>query len=130
MGRIAAVMLCCFVLAGCSTVSWIVDPPPGIYDLYCTENDVLKALGGLEETTPEDPEAVVYNETEQRYELKPEVYRRAVTDGIIKRIRDEKIAAFAEGYTDYRLTDAVKRDMGTAGITAILLLVVFAVILL
>jgi len=130
MGRIAAVLFCCFVLAGCSTAAWIIDPPPKVDDLFYTEEDVLAVLGDLDEIEPKDPEVVLYNETAGRYELKPEVYRRAVTDGIVKRIRDEKIRAFAEDYTGYRLADAVKRDMGTAGITAVLLLVVVAVILL
>lgn len=130
MGRIAAVLVCCLVLTGCSTVSWIINPPPRITDLYYTEEDVLEVLSELEGEVPADPEAVLYDEIDDRYELKPEVYRNAVTDGIIKRIRDRKIEDFAQNYTGYRLVDAVRRDVGTAGITAILLLMIVAAILL
>lgn len=130
MGKVAAVLVCCLVLAGCSTASWIIDPPPRITDLYYTEEDVLEVLNELDGKVPTDPEAVLYDEIDGRYTLKPETYRNAVTDGVIKRIRDGKIEEFARNYTGYRLVDAVKRDLGTAGITVILLLVVFAAILL
>jgi len=130
MGRIAAILMCCFVVAGCSTMSWIIHPPPHITDLYYTEEDALEVLSELDREVPLDPEAVMYDEIDGRYELKPEAYRNAVTDGVIKRIRDNRIENFAREYTGYRLMDAVKRDMGTAGITAILLIVVVAVILL
>ena len=130
MGKVAAVLVSCFVLAGCSTVSWIIDPPPHITDLYYTEEDVLKVLSDLDAEVPVDPEAVLYDKIGGRYELKPQAYRKAVTDGIVKRIRDDKIEDFARDYTEYRFIDAVKRDIGTAGITAILLFVVVAVILL
>ena len=130
MGKIAAIIACCYMLAGCSTVSWVIDPPPKITDLYYTEEDVLEVLSDLDGETPVDPEAVLYDKIEDRYELKPEAYREAVTDGIVTRIRDGKIEKFARDYTGHRFMDAVRRDMGTAGITAILLIVVVAVILL
>lgn len=130
MGRVAAVITCCLLLTGCSTMSWIIDPPPRITDLYYTEADVLEVLSELDGEVPADPDVVLYDEVDGRYELKPEAYLNAVTDGVIKRIRDSKIENFARNYTGYRLVDAVKRDLGTAGITAILLIVVVAAILL
>lgn len=52
----------------------------------------LAALSG----PPKDPTAVVYNATGDVYEMRPDVYKRAVRDGVVKDIQDEKIATMNE----------------------------------
>ena len=80
IGLILMIFLCIWFF-GCASVP----------SMSITEAEIdakLEALSG----TPKDPGAVVYNETESLYELRPDVYKRAVRDGVVKDIQDEKIA--------------------------------------
>lgn len=80
MKKALSLILVCLFLASCAEIP----------TMSITEADIdakIAALSG----PPKDPDAVLYNATNDRYELKPEVYKRAVRDGIVKDIQDEKI---------------------------------------
>jgi hypothetical protein len=118
-----AVVAAWLILAsyGCSAASWVVHHNPPASDLLVTEADVDEVIEGLSKGEPADPEAVLYNRTTDRYELKPETYKRALRDGIMRRAQDKKIEEFLEDYRPETFGGALKRDLGTAGIVVILL---------
>ena len=129
MGRVAAVLLSFFILAGCSTASWIVDPPPRITDLYVTEDDVIEYFERLSGTEPSDPDAVLYNPETDRYEVRAIEYQRGLTKTIMYEIQRERISEFAEDYSRETFGTAIKRDLGTAGICGVIIAVAIAVLL-
>ena len=118
---VPALILLLVYSSGCSTASWVVHRNPPASDLFVTEADVDAVIEELSKTGPKDPVAVLYNQTTDRYELKPETYKKALRDGIIKRIQDQKIRAFLEDYRPETFGEALKKDVGTAGILVVLL---------
>lgn len=119
---ILSCLICLLVMAGgCSSASWIIHHNSSGDDLLITEADVDAMITELSLGQPADSEKIVYNETTDRYELTPDAYRKAIRDGIIRRVQDNKISAFLESYRREGFTDALRKDMGTAG-TIILLL--------
>lgn len=79
------ICIMCIILTGCSTIP----------TMSITEAEIDAKLAALSGPA-KDPTAVVYNETDKVYELKPDVYKRAVRDGIVKDIQDEKIEVMNE----------------------------------
>jgi len=87
------ILLCLVILAaflyfgtGCATAP----------SLSITEADIDAKIAAIGAAVPKDPGADVYNETTDRYELTPTAHDRALRDGIVKRIQDEKIDAMNE----------------------------------
>lgn len=64
--------------------------------LSITNADIDAKIAAIGAAVPKDPGADVYNETTDRYELTPAAHDRALGDGIIKRVQDDKIAAMNE----------------------------------
>lgn len=110
-----------FSFSGCSTLSWVVNPPPKATDLMYTEEDVMSVISALEEKGPGDPEAVVFDG--ERYLLKPSVYKRALRDGIIRRVQEQKVGEFIGDYRRETFFGALKKDLGTAGFVVLIVVV-------
>lgn len=109
---------------GCSTASWIVNHKNPADILMITEADVDEMIDELSMARSEDSGDILYNKTTNRYELTPDIFRKAMRDGIIRKIQDGKISTFLEEYHQESFTDAMRKDLGTAG-TVILLLGIF-----
>ncbi len=122
MAMILSCLICLLVIAGgCSSASWIIHHNSSSDDLLITEADVDAMITELSLEQPVDSEKILYNETTDLYELTPDAYRKAIRDGIIRRIQDNKISAFLENYRRESFTDALRKDMGTAGAIILLL---------
>ncbi len=119
LGGVVAILL--FLISGCSTASWIVHHNGTADTLLITKADVDTALDELSTTHPDKPYEVLYNTSTKRYELTPDVYKKALRDGIIRRIQDRKIERFLNDYRPETLMDALRKDLGTTGIFIILL---------
>jgi len=112
---------------GCSTASWIVNPPPHVSELYVTEDDVVEYMDRLSDMEPPDPDAVLYNPETDRYEVKAPVYKRGLTKSIMYEIQKEKINEFAEDYQRETFGKALKKDLGTMGAWSIIIAIAIAV---
>jgi hypothetical protein len=121
IGIWSAIVCLLIATSGCSTASWIVHQSGTADDLIITEADVDAMIDKLSLAQPKDSDAILYNKTKDRYELTPDVYKRAIKDGIIRRIQDNKISGFLEDYRPETFTGALKKDMGTAGIVILFL---------
>jgi hypothetical protein len=110
-----------FLMFGCSTASWIIHHNGTAETLIITEADVDTAMSSLSESHPERPDAIYYDASSGKYELAPDIYKRALRDGIIRKIQDEKIREFLENYRADTITDVLRKDLGTAGLLVILL---------
>ncbi len=116
MAVILSSLICLLVIAGgCSTASWIIHHNGSGDDLLINEADVDAMITELSLVQPVDSETILHNETTDRYELTPDAYRKAIRDGIIRRIQDSKISAFLESYRRESFADALRKDMGTVG---------------
>jgi hypothetical protein len=102
-----------FLLSGCSTASWLINPPPNVSDLYVTEDDVVEYFDRLSDQTPSDPDAVLYNPETDRYEMKSGTYKKALTKSVMYEIQKEKIEEFAEDYNRETLGKAARKDLTT-----------------
>ncbi len=113
----------CFLAAvsGCSTASWIIHHNRPAEDLLITEADVDAMIDELSLAQAKDSDAILYNKTVDRYELTPDVYKKAIKDGIIRRIQDNKINGFIGDYRPDTFMSSLKKDMGTAGIVLLVL---------
>jgi len=113
----------CFLItaSGCSTASWVIHHNAKADDLIITEADVDAMIDELSIAQPTDSDAIVYDETTDRYELTSDAYKKAIRDGIIRRIQDNKIREFLNGYRRETFVDAVRKDVGTTG--AVILLI-------
>ena len=116
-----------FITYGCATISHVVNPPPRATDLLYTEEDVMDVIDELSKGEVKDEDAVYFNG--ERYSLKPEVYKKAVKDGVIKRVQEEKIREFIAGYDRETLGDALKKDLGTMGLVVLIFVVLGAMLL-
>lgn len=127
LSKIAAIVIlsglvCLLVVtSGCSTASWIIHHNGTADDLTITEADVDAMIDELLSAQPENPETVLYNKTTDRYELTPDAFRKAIRDGIIRRIQDKKIGEFLENYHFESFTDALRKDFGTGGCVILLI---------
>lgn len=126
--RFTLALALALMMTGCSTASWIVNPPPHSSGLYVTEDDVADYFDRIADQTPSDPEAVLYNPETDRYELKSGAYKRALTKSVMYEIQKEKIGEFVEDYQRETLGGAIKRDLATAGVTIILVLIAIVAI--
>ncbi len=115
------------LICGCATVSHVVNPPPRATDLLYTEDDVMDVIDELSKGEIGDEDAVYFDG--ERYSLKSGVYKKAVKDGVVKRIQEKKIREFITEYDRETIADAVKKDLGTAGLI-VLIMVVLGVLLL
>lgn len=86
------ILLCLVILAAFLYFSGCATAP----SLSITDADVDAKIASIGSTVPKDPGADVYNETTDKYELTPAAHDRALRDGIVKRIQDEKIDAMNE----------------------------------
>ena len=117
-----------FATQGCSTASWIVNPPPSVSDLYVTEDDVAAYFDRISETEPSDPDAVLYNPETDRYEVKAPAYKRGLTKTIMYEIQKEKISEFAEDYQRETLGKVLKKDL-TMTVVGVILAIVGVVVI-
>jgi hypothetical protein len=124
IGTLVFVVCVLAVLSGCSTASWIIHHNPKADALIITEDDVDVIIDELSGTQPSNPGVVVYNGNTDRYELTPDTYRKAIKDGIVRRIQDKKIREFLETYRPEGFFDAFRKDMGMAGFVILILGVV------
>jgi hypothetical protein len=85
---IALLSVAIFFFHGCAS-----SPP----SMSITEADIDAKIAAIGAAVPNDPEADVYNETTSKYELTPAAHDRALRDGMVKDIQDEKIS----GMVDY-----------------------------
>ncbi len=108
-------------ICGCSTASWIIHHNGTTDDLVFTETDVDAVIDELSLVQQGYSGAVLYNSLTERYELAPDTYKRALRDGIIRRIQDKKIKEFLKDYRPETFMSALRKDLGTAGILVILL---------
>jgi hypothetical protein len=113
----------CFLFAAssCSTASWVIHHNRPADDLLITEADVDAMIDELSLAQAKDSDAIIYNKTIDRYELTPDAYKKAIKDGIIRRIQDNKINGFIEDYRPDTFMSSLKKDTGTAGIVILLL---------
>ena len=119
---LSGVVACLFLsIGGCSTASWIIHHNGTVDDLTIAEADVDALINELSLAQPENPDAVLYNTSTERYELTPDIYKRALRDGIIRRIQDKKIKEFFEDYRPETFISAFRKDLGTVGVLVILL---------
>ncbi len=81
IGMLVVVAILLVLTAGCATVP----------SLSITEADIDAKIAELEKLEPSDPDAVVYDASQDRYVVKPDAYKRATGDGVIKLIQDDKI---------------------------------------
>jgi hypothetical protein len=86
------ILLCLVILVAFLYFSGCATAP----SMSITDADVDAKIAAIGAAVPEDPGADVYNETTDRYELTPTAHDRALRDGIVKRIQDEKIATMNE----------------------------------
>lgn len=106
---------------GCSTASWVVNHKSSSDSLIITEADVDEMIDKLSMARVEDTGGILYNKVTDRYELTPDIFRKAMRDGIIRKIQDRKISTFLEEYHQESFTDALRKDMGTTGAVILLL---------
>ncbi len=119
---IVSILACLLIAAnGCSTASWVIHHNNNAEDLLITEADVDAMVDELSLARPKDSDAILYNKTQDRYELTPDAYKKAIKDGIIRRIQDNKINGFLMDYRPETFMGSLKKDMGTAGIVILLL---------
>jgi hypothetical protein len=117
-----AIVICLLLsLGGCSTASWIIHHGGTSDDLFVTEVDVDALIDDLSLEPEKYSGAVLYNASAEKYELTPDTYKRALRDGIIRRIQDKKIKEFLEDYRPETFMSSLRKDLGTAGILVILL---------
>ena len=116
-----------FITYGCATISHVVNPPPRATDLLYTEEDVMDVIDELSRSEVKDEDAVYFDG--ERYSLKSEVYKKAVKDGVIKRVQEKKIRDFIGEYDRETFGDAVKKDLGTMGLV-VLIVTILGVMLL
>jgi hypothetical protein len=86
------ILLCLVILAAFLYFSGCATAP----SLSITDADVDAKIAAIGAAVPKDPGADVYNVTTGKYELTPEAHDKALGDGVVKRIQDEKIAAMNE----------------------------------
>lgn len=103
-------------MIGCSTVSFIIDPPPKGEKLVYGEEDVLRTIKEMQEKGEAsgksgDP-AVTYNKTSGKFEMSPDAYERAVRDGILAKVQEKKIKEFLAEYRRGTIKDAMLKDAG------------------
>jgi hypothetical protein len=110
------------MLSGCATVSHVLNPPQRPENLLYDEEDVLRVIEELTRTEPGDKDAVHFDG--ERYCLRPDVYKKAVRDGVIKRVQERKIQDFLAHYDRQTIADAFKKDIGTMGLLMVILLAV------
>lgn len=117
-----SIVVCLLIVVnGCSTASWIIHHNTTADDLIITEADVDAMIDELSLAPPKDPDAILYNKTADRYEFTPDAYKKAIKDGIIRRIQDNKIREFLGDYRPETFTGSLRKDMGTAGVVILLL---------
>jgi hypothetical protein len=109
------------VLSGCSTASWVIHHNKTADVLVISEADVDAMIDELSTAQPSDSSVVLYNKDTDRYELTPDTYKKAIRDGIIRRVQDRKIREFLDDYRPEKVTDALRKDMGTAGFIILVL---------
>jgi len=119
--RVCSLICILAVIGGCSTASWIIHHNGAPDSLIITEADVDAMISELSKERPNDPETVRYNKATDRYELTSDAYGKAISDGIIRRIQDNRISTFLEDYRPEGFVDALKKDMGTSGAVILLL---------
>lgn len=83
------ILLCIVILAAFLYFSGCA----GVPSMSITEAEIDAKIAAIGSAVPTNPEADVYNETTNKYELTLEAHDRALGDGVIKLIQDEKIAA-------------------------------------
>lgn len=127
IARLILVSLSLFVICGCATISHVFNPPPKATNLLYTEEDVMDVIDELSGGEIEDEDAVYFDG--ERYSLKSEVYKKAVKDGVIKRVQEKKIREFIGEYDRKTIGDAVKKDLGTAGLIVLIIVVMGALFL-
>lgn len=125
--KTAVIAIIIFSFSGCSTASWVISPPPHVETLYVTENDVIAYMDRLSQMDG-DPDAVLYNPETDRYEMRADVYKRALTKSIMYEIQTEKIDEFAGDYERETFGKAFKKDLTSIGIGGILLLIGLTVV--
>ena len=86
-----------------------------------TEDDVDAAIGELSRAPVERSDDIVFNMSTGKYELAPDVYKRAIRDGVIRRIQDKRISEFLENYRPETFTKALGKDIGTGTLFLIVL---------
>jgi len=116
-----------FAVYGCATISHVVNPPPRATDLLYTEEDVMDVIDELSKGEIKDEDAVYFDG--EHYSLKSDVYKKAVKDGVIKRVQEKKIREFIGEYDRKTIGDAVKKDLGTAGLIVLIIVVLGALLL-
>lgn len=124
-GLLVIVAVACFwLMSGCAAGNLLVDNlignNPDPEDLYVTEEDVATMLGELSTKTPTDPDAVLYNETKNVFEMKPEAYKKAVTSGVMYELQKKKIAEFLKHYKQRTFWGELKKDIGDGIIITII----------
>lgn len=127
IARLILVGLSLFVICGCATISHVFNPPPKVTDLLYTEKDVMDVIDELSRGEIKDEDAVYFDG--ERYSLKSDVYKKAVKDGVIKRVQEKKIREFVSEYDRETIGDAVKKDLGTTGLIVLIMVVLGALLL-
>lgn len=117
-GRIG-ILFGALLLSSCSMISLTLHHNPPVESLFPTDEDVANCIASLS-TEPTDSDAVLYNEDTDRYELRSDVYERALRDGIMYKLQKEKVAEFTKDYKEEKFGDAAKKDAGTALFTILL----------
>jgi hypothetical protein len=79
--------------------------------LTVTDKDVDKKIEELSLKEPLDKEGVLYNPETDRYEMKAELYKRAVRDGILYDILKEKTDSLVETYKPDTFWGCLKGDL-------------------
>jgi len=115
MGRI--IIILALLLSGCSTINYVVNPPPDIADVYYTEEDVLDVI---DELSAGEPKGKIAFDGEN-YIMSEETYKKAVRDGVIKKIQEEKIREFVKDYKPTTFMGELKKDAGTGLLLLILI---------
>jgi len=123
------ILLVAFLFLGplsCSTMSKATDSllgrNPDPYEHFTvTDDDVLGMMNEITGTPPANPGADVYNEVTGKFELTPEAHDRALRDGIVKRINDNKIKEYLAKYHPETWGAAMRKDAGTVGIVIVII---------
>lgn len=113
---IALIAVAVFFFHGCAST------PPS---MAITEAEIDSKIAALGVAIPKDPTADIYNETSGKYELTPAAHDRALRDGMVKDIQDEKIDSMNE-YLVKNPPATFRDKLRWAGWGAVLLLVLEA----
>jgi hypothetical protein len=117
-GIVLCLVFMMWLISGCAAAHFLVEKNPKASDLYVTDDEVQQMLDELSTTTPKDKDAVLYDETTDRYSVRPDAYKKALKDSVIKTLDEKHIDKVAGEMTPKTFWTEFKKDLIDIGIGA------------